>query len=327
MSRRATVASLPALAPAWCALALVAAAQDADAPSDLAPFDPTAIEARFTAEPTAVAVGEPMLWTLDVVHPAGHPPVAAEPLELDLSWAVLDALAPLTLPFGERPGVARTRFEWRVVALEPGALDAVAPRVEIGGVRVGVEPLRVTSTGVLREGEDEPRAPIGFRPVPGEEPRAGVAWLAPAAAGAALLLALGAFVALRRRRSFAPAPAPTFEERFAALSAAERGDSDAVAGAHFALAELVREAGEARLGFAGRGCTDDEWLALAASRRAARDRPEGGALADVERVLARCAAVKFAGERPTAWAFDETLELARGALDAFARDDAREGAA
>jgi hypothetical protein len=96
-----------------------------------------------------------------------------------------------------------------------------------------------------------------------------------------------------------------------------------VRAAHYELTRLLREAADRGQGVDRRALTDDEWLAVFRSSGSADQ------AARAERVLARCAEVKYAGRDATKWAVDETIGEARElllALEASARS-AGDGAA
>ena len=70
-------------------------------------------------------------------------------------------------------------------------------------------------------------------------------------------------------------------------------------------------------GLAMENVTEEQWLESVRGELA----PE--AWGDLEQVFARCHAVCWAGQEPTRWAVDETLELARALLERW-KEPARE---
>ena len=223
----------------------------------------------------------------------------------------------------EALGSGATRLVWTLACLEPGpvtALPEIAYTVSVGGrerVRY-VTGATLDVAGVLADGEDEPRALLGFRSLEPEAPAA-PAWLrwvvwGAAAAGAALLLVVffvvrGLRAALRRRRQAAPRPA-------ARLAALEALDLPARA-RHYELARLLREGIDDETGRDRRGLTDEEWLAALDGSNV----PEG-ARVEAGFALERCAEVKFGVGAATEWAVEETFAHAKKALATLGEDGA-----
>jgi hypothetical protein len=288
------------------ALLLAVAPQAPD--QDLAPT--LRAEARVEARVATVEVGEPFTLTLVVRHAADDlPQVDPAPLEADPGWAVLAGGELVRLPEPDEEGLAITSASWALVALEPGTRELPAPGVSFADPGATTRPHPVQRgtlevRGVLAPGEDEPRPPGGFLGL-GPQPSAPGwqrAW--PLIAVALGLVGLGAWIARRRRRE-PPAREPTPRERLAALESAVGEDPEEVLAAHVALARLLRDAVDDRLGVVPSGLTDAEWAGLLATRLGAeRARPYA-------ELLAECEPVKYGATRPTPWAARERVARAR----------------
>jgi hypothetical protein len=210
----------------------------------------------------------------------------------------------------------RSRRVWRVGALEPGErsfsgeLGAFAFAPEVAKIQLG--DARVLVTGVLGPEEDEPR-PLrefgaGFLELDGPSGTASslVRWLVP---GGFLVAALACAAWLHRRRRPKPVPEPSLLEHLADLE--RRTDESRAREAFYELTHLLRRAGD-RLRKRDRAAlSDQEWLTEA---RAALDLPTG-LVSELGALLERAERVKYAGERPTVWALEETFARARAVLE------------
>lgn len=284
-----------------CAVILACAQGPAGAPS-----------ASISIPAPPSTVGQPFAALVSVRHAAGTQAEIRD-WELDYGWEVVASGPAATAPAGAALAdgaqwlVTARRFE--ILALEAGARSLPGPAVTLRGAAGGdleltAPPAVLDLAAALAPGEDAARPTTGFRPPPAAR-GAQASWPWIAAAAGALALAAGAVAALVRARRKAGAPAPL--DRLAALGELERAprEGEAASALHGELARLVRSALEPR---PLAHLPDEEWLdTLAVHERAL-----------VEPVLARCARVKFAGLRPTGWATQETLGLARAALETLA---------
>jgi hypothetical protein len=260
--------------------------------------------AELHASLAVAEVGQPFVVSLRLEGPPGTAlSPAQEAPALAGSWAILE-ISPLSVLRSDERGIVLERRA-QVVALEPGQRALPAELCEALGARASwldASPPALSVSGVLASGEDAPRALIGV-PDDLRETRAAAgvpAWvLVSSALVLALLAGLAALVLVRRARARrAPCPPSPLEQLEAlATSAQNLGEL------HVALARLVRACTAADRP----GLADEEWLqglTLAAEVRA-----------DLAQVLQACARAKYAGERPTGWAFEETCRLARRVLE------------
>ena len=264
---------------------------------------PVALRAEVSA-PAQVQVGAPFELTVELRHGAGAPPrLLAD--AVGEGWVVLSEDGAVTLR-DEAAGAGTTRVRWTVCALEPmedalPALMAVlpddsvqAPYVEPGGGGIDV-------LGVLGPDEDTARAPRGFRE--DAPPAESAPWWLLALAGLPLA-ALALWLARRRSTPVQEAQGPDPLERLAAIEPGALTSSDEIRAAHYEITAAVRAGLDARQGVARDGLTDEEWVAAV--------EPAGGARREaLEELFTACAAVKYAGARPTHWAIAETVERAR----------------
>ena len=264
---------------------------------------------RWEAAPSRAAVGEPIVLSLAVEHPAGARASLPQGwLDGDYSWALA---APERLEAASTPEATRWRVE--LASLEAGEreLPQVQAVVELGdGAKAELEQVatKIAFAAELLEGEDAPRAPRDFRPA--EPENAGWSWPW-VAAGGALLVAAGALAGylLRGRRRELEAP-PSVAARIAALGSRNLDDAQVVREVHYELTALVREQLDARDGVTRRALTDEEWLARAGANLPAESAQELGELFRSARVL------KYGGAKATAWAVRDNLARAQRALEA-----------
>lgn len=293
-------------------------------------LDPGDLKVRFHTQPEVVEVGEPFALVLDIHAPTEasvRDAVVGEPV-FDGSWVLLGERKPA--PFVDPDDADRrvVRRAWDLVSLEPGtrsltdALSGVTYSSDVKRIELGGASLMVSS--VLEEGEDEPRPMRAFPPGFGEAP--------PQLGDSPWILALGilavvfwgvvlALVARRflsgRRRS-APTP-PTPLEAFGRLESEAALEEERLRERHFELTRLVRRAADARAAEGSapslEGLSDEEWL----ERGLPAAGLPGAAHEPIRFVLERASEVKYGGRVPTEWAFRETLEKARAALEICAR--------
>lgn len=279
-----------------------------------------AVQASFELDPPAVEVGEPVALTLVVRHPSAVRVQAGE-LEPDESWVLFDASGRATRPDPGAPGRALTTRTFRLASLEPGEreLPSVTIAWDQGDVRrqVDVAPAVVSVASVLAPDESGPRPLKGFRDVE-DVPRAPLRPLAWAVLGSvgALALASLAFVVAKRRRG-APAEAPAEPSPTAVLATLEpRAEPAAVAAVYSAMTRELRRAASARADVeVPGGATDAEWVAELARVDAELGRR-------VAAFLRRAEPVKYAAQRPTAFAVREALDEARALAVALERPTA-----
>ncbi len=281
---------------------------------------------RWILDPRERAVGEVLELALEVPLAAGaRLEVDSSALEADPSWALLESVrrervSSVGSGSGGDPSIAVVR--WSLASLEPGERQLPTPAlsvVDASGARasLAVPSAAARFTGVLAEGEDEPRAPLGFRPVEAQATSTLSPWLMGAAG-----LVLGALAALwfvrRRRRSAPPAP-PTVLEQLAALEARPVEAREQAREVYYALTALVREHVDERLGEPRPAATDAEWL------RGLAQRAPAAACEELAALLREAEPVKYAAHHPTHWAVRESFQRARRALELF--DDATRRAA
>ena len=298
------------------ALAFQVAPQEA-APQEAAPQEaaPQESGARWRVEPARVAIGQPCTWRLELDHAAQRRPLVAEvDLELDRSWLVVEGPRRVTRDAGQ--GRALTELRWTVLSLEPG--ERALPALEVfldDGTGLAPNPAALVVEGELAQGEDGPRPMPGFHALQERtspvRPRH-LLWTL-----AALLAGAAGWVALTRSRRDRDGPEPSPLERFGRLDRDPGQDPEALRPLMVELSRLLRRAGEERLDAPRPAATDEEWIATlrAAGRHPAR------LVDDLEVLLADCAAVKFAGARPTRFAVQDTLERAETTLRALAQPE------
>ncbi|MFN0007700.1 MAG: hypothetical protein ACKVXR_07315 [Planctomycetota bacterium] len=268
------------------------------------------ITARLRTEPAEAQVGEPVLWILEVEHPAGAAVRLPETDPIpDDGWVLLE-------PRRVVGGQEITRATWSVLSLEPGdrALPAFAVQVESNGVArsIEVESSTLAVRSALEAGEDAPRPIRGFHEAPEHVSGRGFwLWLAALALlGAALFLWIR--IRSRKRPPAVALPAPL--ERLAELSRQIQEDPESGRKTIYALTRLLRESSDRLLGEDRAALVDPDWAAL----READERLPLGARTTIARILRDAERVKYALHAPTRFALEALLADARNALEALA---------
>lgn len=266
-------------------------------------------EVSVRVEPATLAMGEPFVVTVDVVHDRGDAPRFG-PLELEEGWWQERPRRVLTLPLDDAPGRALTQARYFLAGYVPGEHELALPPARItGGVAartLELEPARLEIRGELAEGEDAPRPLAGFRPPPPARTPASRLVLGLLSAGLALglgLLGVGVYRWRQEREPTRRTPARSALDELLALD-----PSEAVrAREAFALASrALREGIDAELGEHLDGLTDEEWIARRGTGTAR--------LARVAELLRSAERVKYAQEVPTRFAVEELREATRAAL-------------
>ena len=274
-------------------------------------------ELRWSLDPPEVEVGQPFELTLAIEHDPGAevPEVNDESLADAAGFVVFGHVSrPSTDQGAKASGRLVRRHVWTLVALDPGSHRLPTDRIAlVGGSPAAKEspPPLVVVEGVLAENEDAPRPLRSFAADFLGERGASSRWYLWGAGGLAGLVLLGLLWIVRRRqgRTGAPAPPPSVQQRFEALGATPDADRER----WFELAALVREAIDRYQKAPRPGLTDEEWLASLPAHSAGREFPDE-VRQGLGEVLERCARVRYAGEQPTAWAFEEVFARARVAL-------------
>ena len=240
-----------------------------------------------------VQIGEPIVCSVELVLMEGAPfTLADEVMEPGRAWIVLEQPK-----IRQVPGGART-LTWRVLALEPEPGPLPTPTLVGAGAALGLVAPAITVAPALLEGEDAPRPARGFHlpPVRAELVSTRKWWIV-ALLGAALLGALWWRRARRRRPELIAEP--SLNERLESLGAGVAGEGPLLIAWHGELTRILRAAhSEDHAGW-----SDEEWIERAALDDEQRE--------ELRELLAVCAAVKYAGSRPTRFAVEETLERAR----------------
>jgi hypothetical protein len=315
------------LCAALFAVMAAAEAQTSDAPpsgtsprvaSGAAPkVSAPAAEVQWNFEVRERAVGETLTAVVFVAHaPQERVECDFSALESDPSWLLAAPAQVRRVLRDER--VVGTSITLDLVSLEAGERALPAPALTLiegsGGRRkLAAGDALARFASVLAPGEDEPRAPLGFRPLEEELESGWAAWQVAAAAGGGLAVAIGAFALLRRKRGVGATLPPTPLERLEALSSRDVEQRESVRDTYYELTALVRSAFDAREGAARSALTDAEWLAALAPS------VEANVRAELEALLRDASEVKYAGRHPTHWAVREMLERARKALEWSAR--------
>jgi len=271
-------------------------------------------DAQWSVAASEREVGEPFDATLVVRHAADERvEVDEDALAGDASWV---ELAPGRLSAVHAEGAARvTQIVWSLASLEPGERDLPIPivwRVGADGARRPVSVAAQSSrfVGVLGEAEDEPRAPLGFRPLEPEleSSNATAAYLGGAVA---LLLGVLAWTFLRRRKREPTVAPPSALEQLSQLAERDLESREAVRDAYYRLTMLLRREVDARANSQRTALTDAEWIAAAANELPAE------AARELAAVLRDAEGVKYGGAHPTHWAARESLAQARRVLESL----------
>jgi hypothetical protein len=277
---------------------------------------PSEITATLRAEPAEAEVGQPVLWILDVRHPAG---ATVRLPEIDSilgeTWVLLE-------PRRVVRGSETTTATWSVLALEPGdrPLPSLTVQVEADGVARSVEVSASTlSVGsALSAGEDVPRPIRGFHPAPERTSGTGI-WLILAVLSLVAAAALGAWLRRRARKKAPAAALPTPLERLAELSRQSPEDPEAARRTIYALTRLLRESCDRALGEDRAALVDADWAQL----RETDERLPLGSRTTIARILRDAESVKYALHAPTRFALEALIADARNALEALAEATAR----
>ncbi len=275
-----------------CALSLLAAQASAQTSAQ------TSAQPSLSIDASQVEVGEPFLLVLELEDPAAFDP--GTPV-LDESWVLLDQATTPT-PTG-------TRFSWSLASLEPGSrLVSFLPGEDLAEVP---EPLRLRVVGVLRDDETEPRPLPGLPADFGGSLASRDGW----PAWRIFLVGFCIFVVLaipavvlwvRRRRGPSAAIQPSVTERFDA----QASEGMEVSARHHSWAQLLRESVDRRSGRRRVSLTEGEWLQAISDQ----DRLGGELFDGIKRALDDCERVRFAGERPSAFAAEELQRQVRALL-------------
>ncbi|MEY2784650.1 MAG: hypothetical protein RL277_854 [Planctomycetota bacterium] len=247
-------------------------------------------QALLRPQPASAAIGEPVLWTLEVRHsPSTRVGVGAAP-PLDRTWVLLDG--PTRLDNAEG-----FELRWRALSLEAGERVLPAPALSWNGQPLSLETQPLSVRAELALEEDAPRALYGAIAPPPQPP----SLLLPAlACGAVLLAGLGLFWWRRRRiRPAAPLP-PSPQAELARLRELWVGSHLSARDAAFALTRLVRKARDEHDRNARAALTDEQWAM------------EAGEL--FRQLFLKAEAIKYAGAEPSRFLMEELFDGARTLL-------------
>ncbi len=261
---------------------------------------------EVSLETSTVEVGEPTALVLEIEEPLRLSAADQASFGPESSWIVFDVEETFLRPTGP---AKRVRIEF--ASTSPGErevpLEWLLSTAGLAARDLPQSPV-LTVVGLLEEGEDEARPlhgfPAGFSDAAGEETGA-ARW--PWALAIVILLSAGFWWLWRRRargveETYKPAP----RESLTRLQAQPVEDLEAERLRHFELSRLVREATDASLGTDRSGLTDEEWLSTLETGHQLGVNEH----AELSRLLERCAAVKYAGKKPTAWATEEVFAQA-----------------
>lgn len=278
------------------------------------------VRATVSAAPTAVEIGQPVVITLVVEHPASTAVEMPKPTigEVAGSWMFVEEIGRSSRKVGAD---VVDSASWSAFALEGGvALPPFEVSFTVDGVaqKVVAQAGEIAVASALEQGEDAARASKPLR-----EPTEWVdrgALLVPVGVPVAVVLFVVAPLALvlvrrarRRRLAAGGAQAPKPLEQLARIAAEPRQDTDANREVLYSVTWIVRGAVDAHVGEARAARTDSEWLDLVSNDA----RVPEGARAAARRLLERAERVKYAGETPSRFATDEALSDARAIVEAL----------
>lgn len=255
------------------------------------------IRASLTPTPREVAVGEPVLWKLEIAGAA------------DTQFEVEEREAPPLWVALERPQQLRRAdglsMEWKLMALEAGEHTWPAPNIRWSQAGAsGTVVCESTALVVRAELAAQEDAPRELRQELHSAPAvSSSSW--PLAGAAAALVALGAGAIYWKRRSRRRVEIPVLS----AWEQAERWRAQVHAGeldartSLFQLTRLVRQTLDARTGQPLAALTDEQWVG-----NAQLEPNQRAALAAWLRALE---AIKYAGSEPTRFALDEHFAQAQ----------------
>jgi len=238
---------------------------------------------------TEVLIGEPILCTVAIE--GSHAALSEEALEPGRSWMILEP------PTIRRNSEGDEVLTWSVIALEPDTGPLPVPVLLQDGVLLSLTRPGVEVVGALDEGEDEPRPFRGFL-VPESVALTASSELWMFALVGCALIAFALWFMSRWRKPQALSE-PSLTARLASLGGPIDGDDPGVVHFHAELTRILRAAYSDDQA----GWSDEEWIEHADLSVAQREELKG--------LFAACAAVKYGGARPTRFAIEETLALAR----------------
>jgi hypothetical protein len=247
-------------------------------------------QALLKPQPSSAAIGEPVLWTLEVRHsPSTHVGVGAAP-PLDGTWALLDGPTRLDSAQG-------FELRWHTLSLEAGERVLPVPALSWNAQPLSIETQTLTVRSDLEAEEDAPRALYG-EIAPAPQPPSIL--LPVLLCSAALLAMLGLVWWWRRRHRPTPPAPPTPREELERLRELWIGSHLSARDAAFGLTRLVRRAHDANENQARVAWTDEQW---------AREAGEHFRL-----LLQKAEAIKYAGAEPSRFRMEELFEAARALL-------------
>ncbi|MFM7281068.1 MAG: hypothetical protein ACKO32_04730 [Planctomycetia bacterium] len=247
-------------------------------------------QAVLRPEPASAAIGEPVLWTLEVRHPQQTRVIVKEAPALDGTWALLDGPTRLDTSQG-------FAIRWRALSLEAGERVLPLPALSWNGQALSVDARALSVRAELAAEEDAPRALYGEIAAP--PPPQSI--LLPVLLCVAMLLSAAGLVWWwrRRHRPVLPAP-PGPREELERLRELWSGSHLCAHDAAFALTRLVRKACDANDKQARVALTDEQW---------AREAGEPFRL-----LLLKAEAIKYAGAEPSRFLMEELFDGARALL-------------
>jgi hypothetical protein len=279
-----------------------------------------------SAEPRALAIGDPLTLSIRVEHAPGES-VALLGLAdaLGVGWAELSRSVRRSDSAPQAAALRASEVELVLAPLESGELELPRLYVELSGgadpfslpVAASGDPIRIAVSAALDAGEDAPR---GLRPLRGDafsgELDLSGRWILIGSAVA--LIGGGAcwyFVLRARRRERTLAARPGAFERLTALEAG-REQLDGATLAH-ALAALARDGVSelcpglrvARTSASRAALTDEEYVAALDPSAPERER--------LSALFLRLQAARWAGASGSAWARDAWIAETRECLEAL----------